>query len=954
MNKQEYILELINKGYSDDEIELLVKDKFPEEEIIPFMPAPDSASSSQTNITPQEAFNETWDILKNVGEKAVRHGVTNITDLATGDAIYNYVEQGKIYFMAVDHNKQYLMQGLCINKDSSQATFVGYSWNTSVKHTNTVWAQARKGSTSGDTLSFNGVSVDDLKNDDNAIANVALVKSLVAAGGGSGGSVDTTNLALKDLSNVDNTILRKKVESLSAYGIVTTSDCKTEVELYNKLNSLGGGESKSIRILLHIDEDWKYTITNDDGTTNYLTLYSNFYIAEFYTQTQDSTYRSVNLSCKFLDSINDKIYFSAYGAGDSNGSTDSTKPKFRSLSFSYDSDRMLNTSYYRIYPENEIDSFNIIQDGFGLNEKIGETYVISLFKDYGDATPEQEIMRKTFGVLTLYKIDYNNLGGQDVKTKFYLYGKLIGYDGSVKNIKATVSYDSTNEYNFTYLDEPTFTISDIESWTPDIVDKIKQKLGLSTTPQQTLQEYIDTLDWTNVTLTVQDVAGLITPDMFIGLPNLDSDITTTISDHENITGAGHYDFVLEFNSQGETATKTVSVNVTIGTAPNDLAQTIEGLTWTGITYTTDATVAEDSLGMLDLINAPQIPDDVTIDSITHSSISASGDLTVSIHFSKGSQTYIKNIVITVTINSDGSGGSGGSGGGGTTLQEQIDSLSWTSLTIHIPTSSLLENQLTINDFVSFPNLPSGTLVKSITHHALTSGDNLDATINFSRGSESASKNINIQILDSMYFPNTYKIQSSDYNSITYSKSSSGLANNDTITLNNSTFVDKIRLSDNVEIQFATSGTIRLSDNSKFLTIKYNDGNQYNYAFPNNVTPTYDFVAGHNYQIHSGSLISDLGAYGTRSITITESDYTSIDDDGTGPRFVGYTLRDTSTVFNEMIAYIKTNKTIHNSVTFYDDGYNTVYSGTISSATFDLVAGKTYKFVNGFDPVEVTT
>lgn len=134
--------------------------------------------ASPSNITPQDAFNETWDAIKSVGEKANRHGVTNITDLTTGDAIYNYVEQGKIYFMAVDHNKQYLMQGLCISKNATQATFVGYSWNTSVKHTNTVWATAEKGRTSGDTLSFNGVSVDDLKNDDNALANVALVKSL--------------------------------------------------------------------------------------------------------------------------------------------------------------------------------------------------------------------------------------------------------------------------------------------------------------------------------------------------------------------------------------------------------------------------------------------------------------------------------------------------------------------------------------------------------------------------------------------------------------------------------------------------------------------------------------------------------------------------------------------------------------------------------------------------------
>lgn len=52
MNKQEYILELIQKGHSDEEIELLVKDKFPEEEIIPFMPVP----AGSAVITPQEFF----------------------------------------------------------------------------------------------------------------------------------------------------------------------------------------------------------------------------------------------------------------------------------------------------------------------------------------------------------------------------------------------------------------------------------------------------------------------------------------------------------------------------------------------------------------------------------------------------------------------------------------------------------------------------------------------------------------------------------------------------------------------------------------------------------------------------------------------------------------------------------------------------------------------------------
>lgn len=56
MNKQEYILELIHKGHSDEEIELLVKDKFPEEEIIPFMPEPAAPvnlinSSNYTSIS---------------------------------------------------------------------------------------------------------------------------------------------------------------------------------------------------------------------------------------------------------------------------------------------------------------------------------------------------------------------------------------------------------------------------------------------------------------------------------------------------------------------------------------------------------------------------------------------------------------------------------------------------------------------------------------------------------------------------------------------------------------------------------------------------------------------------------------------------------------------------------------------------------------------------------------
>lgn len=206
--------------------------------------------ASPSNITPQDAFNETWDAIKSVGEKANRHGVTNITDLTTGDAIYNYVEQGKIYFMAVDHNKQYLMQGLCISKNATQATFVGYSWNTSVKHTNTVWATAEKGRTSGDTLSFNGVSVDDLKNDDNALANVALVKSLLGT------------KADKTLSNVSNDDFKAKATSA---GVGGSTGGKKIITLSGVLND---GEIEFDKIPLFKPKSFK----NGGTPEEYITL----------------------------------------------------------------------------------------------------------------------------------------------------------------------------------------------------------------------------------------------------------------------------------------------------------------------------------------------------------------------------------------------------------------------------------------------------------------------------------------------------------------------------------------------------------------------------------------------------------------------------------------------------------------------------------------------------------
>lgn len=172
MNKKDYIIQLVSQGYQKEDIKILVDYKFPA-----------VAAAPADLITIQESLDRTIDLIVSVYEKASRHGVMNITDLTTGDAIYNFVEQGKIYFMAVDHAKQYLMQGLCISKNATQATFVGYSWNTSVKHTNTVWGNADKGKMSGDILSFNGVDVNGLKNDDNALANVALVKSLVSSAG---------------------------------------------------------------------------------------------------------------------------------------------------------------------------------------------------------------------------------------------------------------------------------------------------------------------------------------------------------------------------------------------------------------------------------------------------------------------------------------------------------------------------------------------------------------------------------------------------------------------------------------------------------------------------------------------------------------------------------------------------------------------------------------------------
>lgn len=104
--------------------------------------------------------------------------IIDISNLTSQDAIYNAVSVGKQYFMSVDTNKQYLMQGLCVSKDATQAHFVGYSWNTQVGHTNTVKATANKNTTTGDHLSFTGVPASEILADDNAIVNTSAVKSL--------------------------------------------------------------------------------------------------------------------------------------------------------------------------------------------------------------------------------------------------------------------------------------------------------------------------------------------------------------------------------------------------------------------------------------------------------------------------------------------------------------------------------------------------------------------------------------------------------------------------------------------------------------------------------------------------------------------------------------------------------------------------------------------------------
>lgn len=477
MDKEQYILELVNKGYSDEDIIILVNAKFPEP-----IPAPDPAAT--TTINPQDFLDRMIAVSNKLDDKIIQnesdHGVTNITDLTTGDAIYAKVEVGRIYFMAVDHNKQYLMQGLCITKNATQATFVGYSWNTSVKHTNTVWATANKGSTSGDALSFNGVSVDDLKNDDNAIANVALVKSLVSAGGGSGGGIPTGTFT----HNSDKLIS----------------------------NSVG--------------------VENEEAS-----------IGEGYLGSQ------------------------SYGAG----------------------------------------SKSIIIGNGSENVMIGG-------------------IREIDGN---YNATYIGIVSSDSGSIGYYTG--TGVEGDRATIKNIVD------------------IANIDNWSHELINKIKSKLGLSVT--QTLQEYIDSLDWTNVNLSIplQNINSPITYDMLTGTPSMDSNITVAITDHETIERPGSYSFVLSFSGSGETAEKTISVNITLTTPTNSLQDEIDALTWTGITYTTDTPIAENTLSYFDLIDAPSIPSEVTIDSISHPAIDASGNLDVVINFSGSGETYTKTISVAVTI-----------------------------------------------------------------------------------------------------------------------------------------------------------------------------------------------------------------------------------------------------------------------------------------------------------------
>lgn len=217
MNREDYILDLIKKGYSDEDIKILVAYKYPDA-----IPAP--APAADNKVLPQEYVDRLVVASKKLNDKIEHnealHGVTNITDLTTGDAIYAKVEVGRIYFMAVDRNKQYLMQGLCISKDASTATFVGYSWNTAVKHTNTVWATADKGRTQGDTLGFMGVDANDLSGDENALANVALVKLLLGSKASGELKVHTSTGSDVNLSTMDGSSDDKKLTTVAYSDLV--------------------------------------------------------------------------------------------------------------------------------------------------------------------------------------------------------------------------------------------------------------------------------------------------------------------------------------------------------------------------------------------------------------------------------------------------------------------------------------------------------------------------------------------------------------------------------------------------------------------------------------------------------------------------------------------------------------------------------------------------------------
>lgn len=185
--------------------------------------------------------------------------------------------------------------------------------------------------------------------------------------------------------------------------------------------------------------------------------------------------------------------------------------------------------------------------------------------------------------------------------------------------------------------------------------------NVSVTLAQSMQQEIDSLDWSKVSLINNNLPvngaqsnTLNQVSLFNGIPQLPSGVTISSISHPAIYGAGttqSINFTFNLLKGTETYGKVIPITVVLS---ETMQQKLDKLNWNNLSSSlSEYGVGVNSLQEYQIIGIPaysSVDNNIVLSKITNPSVRESGNYNVSFTFTNGTETYTKQVVINVTLN----------------------------------------------------------------------------------------------------------------------------------------------------------------------------------------------------------------------------------------------------------------------------------------------------------------